>query len=302
MKPQYVSLALLIIFSVMLSNCQDRKIAQEQEGISIVDDLGRTVSLPGQVRRLVSLAPSITETVFFLGFDSMLVGVSDFCDYPPTVTAKERVGGMINPNIEKVLQLKPDVVLITVEGNTKESFERLESAGLKVFVTNPRGIDGVLHTIESVNSICGGGSGAKRAMDSLRNIVQESARRAESRTSLSILMLVSLDPLIAAGDSSHIGGMLRAIKMRNAAGGIRAAYPVMSREAILRADPDVILVPSDVSPDAEYLCSRFPEWKRMQSVLNHHVYAVDPNLFLRPGPRTFEALLTLESLTSLTGR
>ena len=117
--------------------------------------LGRRVRVPDHAARIVSLAPSITETVFVLGDGERLVGVTDYCDYPPEATRKPRVGGISTPSFEAILALRPDLVLATSESNYAEHVERLASLGLPVYVVRPVDFETVLESIERIGGVLG---------------------------------------------------------------------------------------------------------------------------------------------------
>jgi hypothetical protein len=110
----------------------------------MIDMLGRRVRVPDHAMRIISLAPSITETVFVLGDGDRLVGVTDYCDYPPEATRKPRVGGISTPSFEAILALRPDLVIATSESNYAEHVERLASLGLPVYVVRPVDFETVL--------------------------------------------------------------------------------------------------------------------------------------------------------------
>ena len=136
--------------------------------IKVYDDLGREIELDSPAQRIVSLAPSITETLFFLGVGDRVVGVTRYCNFPPEAKSKTIVGGVIDPNYEVIVSLKPELIIMTVEGNTREAFEKLSNLGFKIFVTNPRNFDGIFKTIIDIGRLCGVESRANFLVDSLK--------------------------------------------------------------------------------------------------------------------------------------
>src|SRR5258706_222625 len=120
---------------------------------SFTDEIGRKVEVPTVVKRIVSLAPNLTEIVFALGEGDHLAGDTDFCDYPTEATQKPRVGGPINPNLEQIVALAPDLVLATKAINRRETVEALARIGLPVFVTDPHSVDDMIASVEHIGNV-----------------------------------------------------------------------------------------------------------------------------------------------------
>jgi cobalamin transport system substrate-binding protein len=134
----------------------------------VADMLGRRVRIPDHPARIVSLAPSITETVFALGDGDRLAGVTDYCDYPPEATRKPRVGGIATPNFEAILALRPDLVIATSESNYADHVDRLTSLGLPVFVVRPIDWETVLESIERIGDVLGRDAVARAQVAAMR--------------------------------------------------------------------------------------------------------------------------------------
>jgi iron complex transport system substrate-binding protein len=285
----------LIVLAGALSACQRKSDAPVQGAHKIVvDDIGETLMFRHNAARIISLAPSITETVFAMHCDSLLVGVTSFCDYPAGAKLKIRVGDILMPNTELIIRQKPDLVLMTIEGNTRRTFEHLKDLHIPVFVTNPRSLQGVLKSIRDVGRVTGSEAGAKQLIDSLQGIL--AAPVWEKRTKPKILMIVSVQPLIAVGANTCLDDIIRHAGGENLGAHARGNYPTFSREAVLTMNPDVLLFPSDLSVTKEQLLSFFPEWRIMNAVCNGRFHVVDANVFLRPGPRSFEGLQRLRRI------
>ena len=128
--------------------------------LTVVDQTGRTLTLPAPPRRIVSLVPSVTEVLYAIGAESVLVGVTDFCDYPPEATRKPHVGGMLSPNLETLVTLKPDLVVATRSGNTEETFDQLKRLGLPVYLVDPVTVADVLRLVSDLGELTGHREGA----------------------------------------------------------------------------------------------------------------------------------------------
>ncbi len=128
----------------------------------LTDEIGRKVKIPNYPKRIISLAPSITEILFDLGLNEEIAGVTDFCDFPEAVLNKPRIGGFVNPSMEKIVSLKPDLIIATRDGNRWETIHRIEDLGFSVYVINPKGFDGVMKTIKNIGEVLGRGDESRR--------------------------------------------------------------------------------------------------------------------------------------------
>ncbi len=263
--------------------------------LTVTDDLGHALSLPGIPRRIVSLAPSLTESLYAIGAGDQVVGVTDYCDYPPDARKKPRVGGMINPNLETIISVHPDLVIMSVEGNQKGDYERLTSLGVPVFISNPRSLEGIYRSLAQLGGLTGKTRAASRVIDSLR-AVEDSVRALPHGPPVASLMLVSVRPLMAAGKGTFLNELLVLAGGRNIAGGAASGYPAISRETILADNPHVILATSDIVTSAPELLSLFPEWAATDAARRGRVFVVDANLVTRPGPRALEGLRLLSGI------
>lgn len=263
--------------------------------IEIYDDLGRKIELQNPPERIVSLAPSITETLFFLGLGDKVVGVTKYCNYPPEAQSKTIIGGVIDPNYEIILSLKPDIVMMTVEGNTKESFNKLSDLGLKIFVTNPRNFEGVFKTILDIGKICKVETRAKFLVDSLRAELEKIKKINSGKYKPKVFVLLSLNPLMTAGKNTFINEIIENAGGINIGKNSKQNYPIFNREEILKLNPDIIiLTESKIGKDE--LLNLFPEWKHINAIKENKIFKIDPDILLRPSPRVVLATKIIAQL------
>jgi len=274
---------------------------QQASAQAVRDDLGRSVRLTGTPQRIVSLAPSLTEMLFALGAGARVAGVTSFCDYPPEAASRPVVGDLVTPNIERILSLKPDLVLISVEGNSPRTFASLEELGIPLFVSNPRNIAGVYKSLRDIGMLLGTPQRARLLLDSLQ---REERRIRQSRGSAhpSVLMLLSLQPLMAAGRSTFIDEVISLAGGRNAAESLRGSYPTLNREQLLHMNPDLVLYPDDMGVDEAQVRTGFPEWSDLDAMKRGALYRIDADIYLRPGPRVFRAAALLQDLIARAGQ
>jgi iron complex transport system substrate-binding protein len=282
--------AVLILLGLVPSTAQ----------VTVTDDLRRTVTLPASARRIISLAPSITESLFAIGAGEQVVGVTDYCNFPPEATRRQHVGGMITPSIETIVSLQPDLILVSMEGNLREDFLRLVDLHAPLVVTNPRTLDGIARSLHLLGALTGHTAQA----DSLVRHLTAQRRRILARISARtqrVLMFVSLQPLIAVGADTFLHDLLTCAGAANLAARTGMTYPPYSREAMTAEDPDVILILSDALPVPERVTTLYPEWARLTAVQKGRVFLVNADLVSRPGPRAVDGLELLVSLIQ-TGR
>ncbi len=257
--------------------------------IHVTDDLGRAVDLPAPALRVVSLAPSLTESLFAIGAGVNVVGRTIYCNYPAEALRVPAVGGMTNPSIESIVARRPDLIVVSMEGNTPDDFRRLTSLGIPLYVSNPRTLEDMYRSLDRLGVLTGREGRARRLVDSLQRTERE--LRATARPSpRSALVLVSLQPLMAAGANTLLNELLTLAGARNPAASLPGHYPAISREMVIADPPDVLFVTGDLPSDPASLTSLFPEWKRLNALLEGRVYSLNADIASRPGPRSLEAL------------
>ena len=236
----------------------------------------------------------MTEMLFALGLGNRVVGVTSFCDYPPEARKKAKVGGMSNPSLEAVVSLKPDIVVMTTDGNQKAFEERLRSLHLKTYVSRARRIKDLAKGMRDL----GAAMGVEEKADRLAAAYEARLKRIESLKPAGpkkkILFIVWPDPLIVAGPGTVIDDAIKIAGGINSAGRSIAEYPKYSLEAILRDPPDLIVIGPDMREQdsgsirklARGLLSRL---RTLPVVKNHKVFYVSDDLY-RLGPRTIRGI------------
>jgi iron complex transport system substrate-binding protein len=263
--------------------------------ISVTDDLGRGVTLPAPATRIVSLAPSITESLFAIGAGDQIVGVTEYCSYPPAAQEKPHVGGMINPSIESIIALHPTLIILSMEGNLREDYDRLQTHNIPIVVSNPRTLEGIYRSLQQLGELTGHEAEAGNLVRTLR--AREDSIRSRIRgTNIRTLMIVSLHPLIVVGGKTFLNELLQAAGGENLASGLSSTYPTYSREALIAQDPDVILVMSDVLRDVGDLVRYFPEWRNLTAAKRQRMFRINADIVSRPGPRAIEGLEELSRI------
>jgi len=265
------------------------------QAATLIDMVGREVELHEPPRRIISLAPSLTEILYALGAGDAVVGVTDYATYPPEVEIKPSVGGGINPNLEVIVALKPDLIFVSADANRWDTITQLEQLQIPVFGVKPVGVEGVFVSIAKVGEVVGRRQEAGRLIADMRRRMATVSEKVQDLPRPEVLYVVWIDPLIVAGRGTVINGLI------DVAGGANVVRtPGFSRyslEQVVVHEPDVIILALDggVPEDREVL-RRLPGWREMRAVREGGVRVIDANLINRPGPRIVEAVELLGHL------
>ena len=283
----------IIFFSLLLLSCGNNN-KQSTGKNTVTDDLGNIFAFEKTPQRIISLAPNLTEMFFSLGLERHLIGNTMYCNYPPQAQKIEKVGDMLTFNFEKIVLLKPDLIFITVEGNTKSTYDKFHELGLKVFVSNPRNYRGIRKTYNDLGKIFGVTNKTETALAKWDS-TQQSIAAAQKPQSKTAMFLVELRPVMLAGVNTFINEYLQFCGLKNIAADSKLNYPIFNREEILKRDPDYIIYPTGGGDTIEMLKETYPEWKQLKAIKSNNVIFIDRDLYLRPGPRFIEALADLSN-------
>lgn len=291
----------IILAVILISGCAAPGGGAQTGAITLQDGLGREVSLSGKAQTIVSLSPSVTETLFAVGAGAQIVGRDSFSNYPAEAQAIQDVGGsMGNYSMETIASLQPDLV-IAAEINTPEQVKALEDLGLTVYyLSNPASLDGIYDLIATVGTLSGHNDEAETLNASLRTRVQavtDTIAKAEERP----LVFYELDGTDAAkpwtpGPGSFMDELIRAAGGDNAAAGLTSAWAQISIEELLVQDPDIILLGDAIwGVTADQVAAR-AGWEGLTAVKEGRVLPFNDDLVSRPGPRLVDGLEELAKL------
>lgn len=254
------------------------------------DDLGRVWDGPLPARSVVSLAPNVTEIVCALGARDRLVGVDAASDYPPEVAKVQRVGQFLNPNLERIVALRPDVVFLSSATVTKAAAEELRARfHAPVFVLNPRRVSDVVANIQVVGQVLG----LQAEADAVTAEMQARFDRVEAAVAAyprrTLFLEVWHDPLTTIGPNTVLDDLIRMAGGENVAAKQPREFPTFSLEALIRADPEVYVVAT--MADGRFFggpLNRRPGYQALRAVKHGRVHRVPADPVLRPTPRLAE--------------
>jgi len=255
------------------------------------DEVGREVIVPFPPKKIVSLAPNITEILFSLGLDQEIVGVSIHCNFPEKAKSRVRVGSYISLDFEKIVSLRPDLIIATGAGNTRDMVERLDRLGFPTYVIFPKNVEDVIRSVGHLSQLVGR---EKEGVD----IIQEMKRRRERVVQLTlgfprprVFLQIGEAPVVTVGKNSFADDLIRLAGGDNVAGNEKERYPRFGMEEILKRSPEVILI-SSMNPKGNYqrVLQEWSRWKTIPAVKNGRIHLIDSDLIDRPSPRIIEGL------------
>jgi len=275
-----------------------RRDHKEQSGIFIEDDLGRQVQLLEAPKRIISLAPGLTEILFALGLSERIVGVTEYCNYPPEALEKPKAGSFSEPSIEQIVALQPDlVVAVRLQS---EMLSRLEELSVPLLVLEPTSVKDVYGAIEILGTAAGAEEKAYLLVSEIKERLEKTASRfshlSESQR-VRVYYEVYADPLMTAGSNSVIHELLEAAGGKNIFADIKEPYPMISSEAVIHRDPQVIVFPNYHGTEG-FLANEIknrPGWGGISALAEERIYGIDPDIISRPGPRIADAVELLAS-------
>lgn len=259
--------------------------------VTVRDALGNQVTVRAAPQRIVSLAPAMTEILFALGLRKRIVGVTEYCDYPAAARSKPRIGGIVNPSVERILAHKPDLVL-GMRLNPKPVLRTISKAGIPVYAAEPRSIDEVLATIGTLGTLTDERESAARLVDGLRERLQTVRRKTRGLSQPTAMLLYSEDPLWVAGADSFPDHAIRLAGGRNAANDVKG-YKHYSVEMLLARDPEAIFLTSMESGNDADRLRRFtarPSMRSLSAVKHHRVYVINADIVDRAAPRIVQGV------------
>lgn len=257
----------------------------------VADEAGRKVRVPRPVQRIISLAPSLTEIIYALGAQDRLVADTDYCDYPEAARAKAKVGGPLNPNLEQIAALRPDLVLLTKSLNRYQTVLALDQLEIPAYAVDPHSVDEMISSSGRLAEILGIPEAGRALTDALQRRLAGLRGRLAGLPPRRVLFVVWGDPLISVGQKTFIADALRSA---GAVSIVETAqdWPQISLEEAVRLRPEFIVFAASHSESAERdfsNLSALPGWRDMEAVRNRRV-AVVSDAVNRPAPRMLSAI------------
>lgn len=292
-KVKYITILIIII----LWGCEKpKKIIPDKNFIT--DDLHKKFELSKPPNRIITLAPNLTELVFELGFGNRIIGNTSYCNYPDSAKKIENVADLLSVNLEKISVLHPDLIFITVEGNSKSDYKRLVDLGYKVFVSNPRNYNGIKKTLVDMGKIFNSEKKAHIIINNWDTRIEAVKAKQNHLVFKTVMFLISTKPIFSVGKSSFVNQILTYAGLENIFAESDVSYPMLNREAIIARNPDYIILYENNKNSIDDLLKMYPEWNTLSAIIGKRVFFINADLYSRPGPRFVDAVENLYKLIS----
>jgi ABC-type Fe3+-hydroxamate transport system substrate-binding protein len=269
--------------------------------VARVDSSGVAVELERPPRRIVSLVPSLTETLCALGLADALVGITVYCVEPREVVAgKTRIGGEKNPNLEKIRRLEPDLVIANIEENLREHVEALRAWSIPVWVTYPRTVADGIGLITELGAVTGTEARAAEIVGEIQPLYERVRSAASRRPPVPVFYPIWRAPYMTINRDTYIHDMLSVCGARNIFADRPERYPTVTLDEVAAARPAVILLPDEPFRFRRAHLADFAGYTEVPAVSDGRIHLVDGKPFSWHGPRIAEALHTVPSLLETT--
>lgn len=273
--------------------CATRDQTISSESVSgarvFVDDEGRKVTVPEKIDRIVTLAPNLTEIVFAIGAGDQLVGNTTFCDYPAAAKSVTRVGDTLHPSIERIIALKPQVVLVSTASQLEAFTRQLDNQKIAVYVTNPRSLDEVFSSMKKLGELLRSEERSEPVVADLRSRAEKIEAATKQSRPIKVFYQVSDEPLYTIGRDAYLTDLVRRAGGVSVTADVPSAFPRYSDEAALAAQPEAIILPTGGSMGTAN-AKVASALKNSPAVHNNRVIKINEDHLSRPGPRLLDGL------------
>ncbi len=285
----------LLLLVSFIAGCHSAPPVQPAAQREFTDGLNRKVVLAHTPQRIISLAPNITEILFALGLGARVVGVTTYCDFPAEAKTKEKVGDTIQPNLERIIALKPDLVIITTSSQLEKITRQLDELKIPVYVSNPRTVAEVSRSILNIGELTGATERAQAVAADMEQRIQAVRNRVKDLPRPRVFYVLQNAPLITAGHNTFINDLITLAGGESISGAERADYPQFSRETVIARAPEIIIVPESHGAELVSLAEVRRDFAATPAVRAGRIVSINPDLTDRPGPRIVEGLEQLAS-------
>jgi len=283
--------ALLLAALCLIAACSSpHRVSDEIKRQNFTDGTGRAVAIAPNPQRIISLAPNLTETLFALGLGDHIIGVTTFCDFPAEAQTKEKIGDTMRPNLERIIALKPDLVLVSTASQLETLTRRLDELKIPVYVTNPRTIAEVVASIRALGEITGATARATEITAEMERRINAVRQRVAGLPKPRVLYALQNNPLIAAGRNTFINDLINLAGGQSISGEETTDYPQFSRETVVARAPEVIVASESHGHVLVDLDTLRRDFAVTPAVRQNRIEVVTTDLIDRPGPRIVDGL------------
>jgi iron complex transport system substrate-binding protein len=275
-------LALTFIITIFAST------QARSDALIVTDDSGATVTLAAPAQRIVSLAPHVTELLFAAGGGERIVGAVSYSDYPPQAKSIPRVGDNKSLDLERIVAMKPDLIVVWRHGNALRQIDRLRELHVPLFFSEPHRLDDIPASIDKLGVLLGTSMEARKASNAFRHDIASLRARYANRPAVSVFYQVWDDPLMTLNGSNTVSEVIELCGGRNVFAELKPLVPTISTEAVLAADPESIVTATPGATSSEHTLPSLNTWRKwpsMKAVARGNLFGIDGDLINRPTPR-----------------
>lgn len=293
-KFKIVIVVFLVLLNAMAGNADNGKndflSAEEKFPVTVKDATNKTIKIFKEPRRIISLNPSATEILYALDAKENIIGVTRFCPFPELLEEKENIGTILDPDAEKIISLKSDLVFATVEGNRKTSVDSLRAAGAKVIVLdNIHSFDDIYKRIYMMGNVLFKRRESGRLILKMKRRIERIKRKVKKKKPLTVFLQLGAKPIVTANKDTIINNIIELAGGENIAKDASFRYPKYSREAVIAGNPDAIIIVL-MGKFGEKALKTWRAYKSINAVRNDKICIVDPNLICHMGPRLVDGV------------
>ena len=291
LQRSFASLLIIIVF-FPLTSCKGNKYQNTTiafETRTVTDEAGRTVIVPAKIERFITLAPNLTEIVFAIGAGDRLVGNTTYCDFPSEAKAVTKVGDTLHPSVERIIGLKPQLVLVSTASQLEAFTQQLNEQKIAVYVTNPRSLEEVFGSITALGDLLGVSDRATNLVTDLRKRTSAVEQAIKQVKPLTVFYQVSGTPLYTIGRDAYLTDLVRRAGGTSVTADVPGAFPRFSDEAALATRPEAIILPTGGSMGTAN-ATVAEALKNSPASLSKRVYKINDDHLSRPGPRLIDGL------------
>ena len=284
-------LTLAFIAAAIFASTQARA-----EALTVTDDTGAAVTLAAPAHRVVSLAPHVTELLFAAGGGARVVGAVSYSDYPPQAKAIPRVGDNKSLDLERIVAMKPDLIVVWRHGNAMRQIDRLRELHVPLFFSEPQRLDDIPVTIDKLGILLGTSAQANEASDAFRHDIAGLRTRYSNRPPVSVFYQVWDDPLMTLNGTHIVSQVIDLCGGHNVFTALKPLVPTISTEAVLAADPEAIVTATPGATSSEHPLPSLDTWRKwpsIKAVARNNLFGIDGDLINRPTPRLALGAATL---------
>lgn len=282
-----------ILAAVLLASACSRAPTAKPGGAEtrqIVDESGRQITVPTRITRIVTLAPNLTEIVFAIGAGDRLVGNTTYCDYPAAAKQIAKVGDTLQPSVERIIALHPQLILVSTASQLEAFTRQLDAQGIAVYVTDPHDLEAVLRSINAIGDLLGESERAAQLVSELRARVTATEARVKDVQPVKVFYQLSAEPLYTAGRESFVTDLIRRGGGVSVTRDVPGAWPRFSAESAIAAQPEAIIMATAESMGGSSNSGVATSLSKSPAALAGRVYKINGDYVSRPGPRLVDGL------------